>query len=67
MSGSLSNVPPGDHIQSVHDFQQAGGKVAFMSLKKASIKEQVAAFDPVDAKLFKRKRFPINGGAGIGQ
>lgn len=52
---SSSNIE--HQINSVQDFQQAGGKVAFISLKRASHKEHPPLFDPEDAKLFKKKRF----------
>ena len=48
-------------LLSVRDFQQAGGKVAFISLKNPMVREPANFnFDPEEAKLFKTKRFGSN-------
>ena len=44
-------------LMSVRDFQQSGGKVAFISLKHPAAKDNHSNFDPQEARLFKIKRF----------
>ena len=50
-------------MMSVRDFQQSGGKVAFISLKNPASRDNQSNFDPEEARLFKIKRFGSNSSA----
>lgn len=50
----------------MQDFQQAGGKVSFISLNRKQPKpgKRLPSFDPAEAKLFRQKKFGERANSG---